>query len=91
MWVLWPKLRILCAATGILKVEMRPGEGRKYDLWQEEGFFPSLQSCPGRTGEIWAGGLLRGIQEAFHLCSRKNEKFPLDFMKIKRIMQSTNR
>ena len=41
------------------------------------------QSCPGRTGEIWAGRLLRGIQEAFHLCGRKNEKFPLDFMKIK--------
>ena len=49
------------------------------------------QSCPGHTGEIWAGGLLQNIQEAFHLCGRKNEKFPLDFMKIKRIMQSTNR
>ena len=35
--------------------------------------------------------LLRNIQEAFHLCGRKNEQFPLDFMKIKRIMQSTNR
>ena len=43
------------------------------------------QSCLGRTGEIRAGRLLRNIQEAFHLCGRKNEKFPLDFMKIKRM------
>lgn len=78
-------------SNGDTESENASWRGKKYDLWQEEGFFPSLQSCPGRTGEIRAGGLLRSIQEAFHLCSRKNEKFPLDFMKIKRIMQSTNR
>ena len=39
----------------------------------------------------WLEATLRDIQEAFHLCGLKNEKFSLDFMKIKRIMQSTNR
>ena len=54
MWNLWPKLRTLCAATGILKVEMRPGEGRKYDLWQEEDFFcpgRAARDAPGRSGQ----------------------------------------
>ena len=54
MWDLWQKLRTLCAATGILKVEMRPGEGRKYDLWLEEGFFcpgRAARDAPGRSGQ----------------------------------------
>ena len=38
LWMMerWQKLRTLCAATGILKVEMLPGAERKYDLWQEK-------------------------------------------------------
>ena len=54
MWDLWPKLRTLCAAPGIVKVEMRPGEGRKYDLWLEEGFFcpdRAARAAPGRFGQ----------------------------------------
>lgn len=54
MWVLWPKLRTLCAATGIVKVEMRPGAERKYDLWQEEGSLcpgRAARAAPGRSGQ----------------------------------------
>lgn len=54
MWNPWQKLRTLCAATGILKVEMRPGAERKYDLWLEEGFFcpgGAARAAPGRFGQ----------------------------------------
>lgn len=39
--------------------------GKKYDLWQEEGFFSSLQSCPGRTGEIRAKGCCGASKKHF--------------------------
>ena len=73
MWDLWPKLRTLCAATGIVKVEMRPGEGRKYDLWLEEGFF-----CPGRAARDAPG---RSGQEGCCGESKKHFIFAAEKMK----------
>lgn len=73
VWSLWQKLRTLCAATGILKVEMRPGAERKYDLWQEEGFF-----CPGRAARAAPG---RSGQESCCGTSKKHFIFAAEKMK----------
>lgn len=73
VWSLWQKLRTLCAATGILKVEMRPGAERKYDLWQEEGFF-----CPGRAARAAPG---RSGQEGCCGTSKKHFIFAAEKMK----------
>ena len=73
VWSLWQKLRTLCAATGILKVEMRPGAERKYDLWQVEGFF-----CPGRAARAAPG---RFGQEGCSGTSKKHFIFAAEKMK----------
>lgn len=73
MWNPWQKLRTLCAATVILKVEMRPGAERKYDLWLEEGFF-----CPGRAARAAPG---RFGQEGCCGASKKHFIFAAEKMK----------
>jgi len=73
VWNPWQKLRTLCAATGILKVEMRPGAERKYDLWLEEGFF-----CPGRAARAAPG---RFGQEGCYGASKKRFIFAAEKMK----------
>lgn len=73
MWNPWQKLRTLCAATGILKVEMRPGAEKKYDLWLEEGFF-----CPGRAARAAPG---RFGQEGCYGASKKRFIFAAEKMK----------
>lgn len=73
MWNPWQKLRTLCAATGILKVEMRPGAEKKYDLWLEEGFF-----CPGRAARAAPG---RSGREGRCGASKKHFIFAAEKMK----------
>ena len=54
-------------------MEMRPGAERKYDLWQEEGFF-----CPGRAARAAPG---RSGQEGCCGASKKHFIFAAEKMK----------